>query len=87
MIEFQTTKEQAFLIADKVDEIRPMLTGLGPEVQSAILADLVSMYLVGLPPAIREEFLDMLLDLVRQLVPVNEKIMFGDDGHPFKEPL
>lgn len=81
------THAKANLIAMRVEQIRPLLIGLGPEVQSAILADLTSMYLAGLPPAIRDEFLDMLVDLARDLVPMNEKILFGPDGHPFKEPL
>jgi hypothetical protein len=65
-----------------VKRITPILTGEGPEVQSATLADLTSMLIAGHAPQLREQILALHIDLIRQLVPVNEKIMFGDLGFP-----
>lgn len=76
------TRKKATLIEGIVKHIHPMLSGLGPEVQSAILADLTATYLAAMPPSVREQFLDMYLELVRALVPVNETMIFGPGGHP-----
>lgn len=62
--------------------IHPMLAGEGPDVQGACLADLVATWLAGHPPVAREELLQLHVDKVRELIPVNEKIMFGERGHP-----
>jgi hypothetical protein len=69
-------------VAPIVDRIKPLLAGHDPSLQGAILGDLVAMFLAGHPPGIREEIFQMHIDLVRQLTEVNEKIMFGDAGHP-----
>jgi hypothetical protein len=62
--------------------IQPLLHGRSPEVQSAALADLVSMWLAGHmyldggdSTAMREEFLTIFIDAVRHLVPINEGII------------
>jgi hypothetical protein len=63
--------------------IQPLLRGHKPEVQSAVLADLLSIWLAGhWPPDLREQLLAHHVTLVRELVPVTEKQMFGPDGHP-----
>jgi hypothetical protein len=58
--------------------IRPLLAGHTPQVQGAVLADLVSVFIAGHHPAMREEVLAMHLDLVRKLVPETEKEIFPD---------
>jgi hypothetical protein len=65
-----------------VESIRPLLAGQGPVVQGAALADLVSMWIAGHNPASRDEALNDWLELVRNLVPINERKMFGDAGFP-----
>jgi hypothetical protein len=63
------------------DQIRPMLGGVDPVIQSAVLAALVSLYLaghfIGGDPAatekMREELLGEFVKLVRQLVPISER--------------
>lgn len=68
-----------------VDQARALLAGRKPEVQSAVLADLLAMYLAGHiirdgpaeTDALRERLLDLHVDLVRQLVPVNAAIIRG----------
>lgn len=63
-------------------EIYPILHGRDPAVQSAIVADLLSMFLAGFPDFAREEVLEQHLDLVRKLVPVNENILYNGGKHP-----
>jgi hypothetical protein len=70
-------------IADVVARIKPLLAGRPPGVQGAILADLLAIWLAGHQVAgdaeatrkLRAEMLAMHLTLVRQLVPVNAKII------------
>ena len=62
--------------------IRPMLAGLEPEVQSSILADLLSIWIAGRAPKEREMVLAMHIALVKDLVPQSEGELFGDAGHP-----
>jgi hypothetical protein len=62
--------------------LQPMLKGRDPAVQGAVLADLAAIWLAGWPPAAREELLDMHVQKIRELIDVNEKIIFGEKGHP-----
>jgi hypothetical protein len=65
-------------IAAISEAIGPMLHGLGHDVQGAVLADLVSMWLAGFvgpdAEAVRHELLEAHVALVRKLIPVNEKL-------------
>lgn len=65
-----------------VEEVRPFLAKRDPHVMSAVLADLLAMWLVGWPNFAREDVLADHLDLVRQLIPPNERALFGEAGHP-----
>lgn len=66
-----------------VDSIRPLLAGLPPEMQSAILADLLAIWLAGhhVPDdtdatlALRAHLLAEHCQLVRQLVLPNARII------------
>lgn len=66
-----------------VAKIKPLLAGLPPVIQSAVLADLLAMWLAGhhVPGdaeatlEIRAELLAKHCQLVRQLVPVNARII------------
>lgn len=74
---------QDVLKAERIaDTIRPLLGGVEPEIQGAILAELLSYWLAGHPDFAREPILAHHVRMVRELVGVSEKIMFGDDGHP-----
>lgn len=53
------------------ERIKPLLAGHGPDMQGAVLADLVSIWLAGHPAAMREIVLREWLTAVRQLVPVS----------------
>jgi len=61
------------------EAISPMLHGLGTDVQGAVLADLLAIWLAGIqgPDAakVRGELLEAHVELVRALIPVNEKMM------------
>ncbi|MCD9821225.1 hypothetical protein [Bradyrhizobium japonicum] len=56
------------------------LQGEGPEVQGAVLVDLVSMYFAGHHPAMREEMIEFFIRGVRSLIGVNEQILFERHG-------
>jgi hypothetical protein len=64
-----------------VARIRLLLAGLGPEIQGAVLADLLAIFLAGHHPALREEVLAMTIDCARKLVAPNEAEIFSD-GKP-----
>lgn len=63
------------LVGEIVERIRPLLAGHHPAVQSAVVADLLAMWLAGHEHDIREALLDSHLGLVRELVPVNVAAM------------
>ena len=63
-------------------KLQPMLKGHPPELQGAVLADLLAIFLAGHAPQIREEILRVHLAQMRPLIAVNEKIIFGGKGHP-----
>jgi hypothetical protein len=65
-----------------VVQIRKLLAGQPPQVQGVVIADLSSMWIAGWNPKIRDDIMERHFDLVRDLMPVNEKIMFGDAGFP-----
>jgi len=56
-----------------VEQMGALLAGRPPQAQGAILADLVSMWLAGWHPTVREEAFSLLLKLARERVPVQEE--------------
>lgn len=82
------TSDLADRSAKLVERIKPFLRGQGGAVQSAALADLVSMWLAGHvimeevdsaerphTDAVREAVLNDFVALVRKLTPINEQII------------
>lgn len=65
-----------------VREINPLLQGKGPEVQGAVLADLVSMYFAGHHPMIREQSIEQWLKTMRSLIAPNEAAILELYGVP-----
>jgi len=69
------------LIRQLVEAISPLLAGFEPEVQSAVLADLLAMWLAGhlgerqAVAELREQLLAGHIKLVRDLIPANEKLL------------
>jgi len=87
MTESETSKsENARLAEDIVDDIKPILAGHPPDVQGAVIADLLAIFLIGYPPQMREEVLEFHIDAVRELIDVEDALAFGPAGHPDKEP-
>jgi hypothetical protein len=62
-----------------VSTISPVLRGFAPEIQGAVLADLLALWLAGhMGPdaeALRDELLEEHIKTVRELIPINEKIV------------
>lgn len=65
--------------------IKPLLAGHPPEIQSAVLADLLSLWVAGHHPSLRDMVLREHVKLVEDLVPESDKELFGEAGHPFKD--
>jgi hypothetical protein len=59
------------------ERISPLLAGHAPEVQGAVLAELLALFLAGHqgPAELREEILRMHLDCVRALIPVFDQML------------
>lgn len=75
---------EAEFVSKKISKrLQPLLKGRSPNVQSAVLADLLSIWLAGhWPPDAREQLLADHIKLVRDLIPHTEKQLFGPAGHP-----
>ncbi|UGY13719.1 hypothetical protein HAP48_0034880 [Bradyrhizobium septentrionale] len=56
------------------------LQGQGPEVQGAVLIDLVGMFFAGHHPALREELIEAFVKAMRELIPINEQILVERHG-------
>jgi hypothetical protein len=72
----------ANVVENIVEQIKPLLAGQEPNVQGAVLADLLAMWLAGHAPQMREELFAFHVEQVRELVGVNEVLIFGEAGHP-----
>lgn len=75
-----STREVMDQIGPLVEQIGVLLHGRGPELQGAALADLVAMLFAGHHPALRDESIDHWIKCMRDLIPVNEKILFERHG-------
>jgi hypothetical protein len=64
--------------------LHPLLAGNAPEVQNMVIADLAATYLAGVAPPLRPEMRAIFINLIDDLVPLNERELFGDHGHPSK---
>ena len=62
-------KTQAAL--ELMENCRALLRGKEPDVQAAVLAELVSIFLVGHPPEYREEALARHVETVRKYIEIN----------------
>jgi hypothetical protein len=74
---------QTKAVAAIVGRIKPLLAGHPPEMQGAVLADLLATWLAGhtvtgdqaATDRLREEMLAMHVELMRPLIAVNAKLM------------
>jgi hypothetical protein len=76
------TTEAREMVARMRPLLKPILAGHDPSVQSIVLADLLATWIAGHHPGLRATMLAAHDDLVRDLIPHNEKEIFGDAGHP-----
>lgn len=78
--------EDATTVLRGVDElyrqIAPLLSGRGPGVQGALLADMVAMWVAGHAPELRDQVLDAHVDLVRRLMVINARAIAKRTGIP-----
>lgn len=58
------------------------LTGLRPDVQGAILVELVSTYFAGHPPAIRHEIITHFMGAVQEMIPLQDAWASQDQPKP-----
>jgi hypothetical protein len=65
--------DQVATVESVREKIRPILAGLAAEVQGAVLADLLAIWLAGHNPELREDMLVMHLGMVRKLLTVNAR--------------
>jgi hypothetical protein len=66
----ELTENDLQTIIERADKIRPLLAGLGPRVQSAILAELTATWLCGTrgDPGVTELLFKLWISTVRELV-------------------
>jgi hypothetical protein len=62
--------QQATLAQDVSGKIHGMLAGLGPDVQGAVIGELVATFLAGHHPAMRGHQRDLIDELVDDLIPI-----------------
>lgn len=79
MSTFDTRAPRAFAIARQCE---PLLKGQPPEIQGGALAELVSIWLAGHHPDIREQVLQFWIETVRELTVDNTHLrgLWSRDG-------
>lgn len=79
----ESSEEYAHTVTRISDQIKPILKGHHPLIQSGVLAELLSLWLAGIGPhEARKELYKEHLKLVDDLVLESEKELFGKAGHP-----
>jgi hypothetical protein len=63
-----------------VEQIKRLLQGKGPDLQGAALADLVALFFAGHHPALRHEVIELWVQCMQDLIPVNEEQIFENYG-------
>jgi hypothetical protein len=69
-------------IVSVVNQIRPLLAGRSPEIQGAILAELLATFLAGHHPGLRDEILTLHVEKVRELIAPCEAELFATRERP-----
>lgn len=68
-------EDEALTISER---IKPLLAAHGLPLQGAVLADLVSVWLAGHRPAIRDAVLENMVVTIKQLVPLSAMEIIAD---------
>ena len=78
------TEEKVVQVNALLQRIAPLFHGQSPDIVGAVLSDLVALLLAGHQGAgvgeLREELLQLHVETVRGLIPVNEVLLFGKKG-------
>ena len=72
-------RDHTDLVQEIVERIKPELAGRSPQIQGAVLCDLLAIFLAGHPsepPELREEIFDLHLATVRKLVEHYDKVYY-----------
>lgn len=65
-----------------VEQIKPMLAGLHPAIQGAVIADLVAIWISGYQPeSVRQEILDHMVSTAQQMVPIYDQLRNDGRSH------
>jgi hypothetical protein len=89
----EQSKEDGHKAMELIEKIKPILKGNSPAITSAVLADLLALFLAGHQDPdgegphmdrLREEILERWIALVRDLIPINVGIVRG--RHGFDKP-
>jgi hypothetical protein len=59
-----------------------VLRGQDPEIVSVALGELASIFFAGFPDYLRGQLLALHIELIRDLIPLSEREIFGAAGHP-----
>jgi hypothetical protein len=74
-------RRAALKVSDLVKDVCPLLSGKPPEVVGAALADLAATYVISYAPELRTWVFDQWVQLMRNMMVINDKIMFPDGWH------
>lgn len=74
--------DETMLCVELSRKVRDILAGKGPKVQGAVLADLVSIWLVGHQKKDREEVFAQWIKLIQDFMPESIKEIFGGGDPP-----
>jgi hypothetical protein len=78
------TDEQVEKVNALLQRVAPLFHGQSPDIVGAVLSDLVALLLAGHQGVgaeeLREELLQLHIETVRILIPVNEVLLFGEQG-------
>lgn len=66
---------RALEVRNIVEQIKPILAGKLPDIQSCVLAECLATWLAGWPKEMRDELLKVHLEHVADLVPMIAKII------------
>lgn len=65
-----------------VEKVKPVFAGHPPGATGAALCNLLALWLAGHPPELREGLLSLHIDMTKHMIPIAERELFGDAGHP-----
>ena len=64
------------------DDIRPLLKGKDPDIQGAVLSELLALFIAGHHPQLRDHAMRAIIACTLDLVRVNDEMLYGPKGFP-----